>query len=456
MSIGLGYTLDGARRGMERRRAIDIEDENRAMAKEDRQRKIDYEAEDRSIDVPLRKSNADIAIKKNNASEQLIEGDTANKLKQQGIDAGNLDYQAETQGDKQNLDREQTALATEKVKGDRAALPDEQKLRDINNKTNTKKAQHDLDTVDTRLLRQDEIESMQHDVKTWEYDIAKILQQPKTAEAEAKVAETHHKIYGNIYNIAKSDPARAAQMVNDVKSNGIDNAASIVFEGGKMRIVDADGNTLSDPKYGQAEFDIEKMESAFGAKAEKGTFKAEKGLMYDTRNGKYEVIKDENGNPIKDGDSAKLERYVQNDIWSRAATSFGSQLGDDFNFSGEGANYAADAANRAFDYYKQSGDGNLTEAWRKANTEVQLVKMRDDFKGKLSRGTVDPVAVASEASKFFVNTDLNPSEISAFLDKTGVTKQVDRVDVMREMGLNIRPHNGQLVAEYKGKAVVIK
>jgi len=265
MSIGIGYVADGMNRGMERRRGIDIQEDNIAMAKEDRKRKIANETQDRGISVPLARSNADTSIAKNEASNKLRPGETENTAKKQVVNGRVIDHAAKTLAEKQALADSKVALDAEQTKVTRTAIPKNEKLTDSQRKVKQKKADHEVKTVDKKLMQQDEVDDMAYETKQMEFEIAKTLQGPRSAEAEAKIAETQHKIYGNVYTIAKSDPARAAQMVNDVKSNGITTAADITFEDGMMRIVDAQGQVLEDPKYGLAEFNINDMEAAFGS-----------------------------------------------------------------------------------------------------------------------------------------------------------------------------------------------
>lgn len=461
MSIGLGAGLHGAMRGIERRRAIDIEDENRAIAKADRDRKIRIEDEDRAISKPLAESNAKTQIATNDANMKVLPSKTENALKQEQVTSGDLDHKIETQPKRNAIDVERLDIESQKVGAEKELLPTTIETAKATADSQLTEAEFKRDNIGKQLLRADDIQRMQHANTQMEHEVNTILQGARTQEAEMKLGQLTHQIYGNIYQIAKSDPRTAAQMFNDVKSNGITTAHDVLFEDGKMRFVDEQGNVLKDDNYGLAEFDIEKMEQAFGAQAEKGTFKVSNGVMYDTRNGDFQVIRDENGQPIKDGDTAKLERYVQNDIWKRAGDTFGAKLGDNFQFSGEGAQYATEAQTRAFQYYKQAGDGDLTVAWQRAYEEVQAMKNRDDYGNRLTgaRGAIsdaDHTQIASNLESLFVPSDRNPVEINQFMAGHGVKDLDDRLKVLTKMGVEVGFYDGKNVVEVDGNLFEIE
>ncbi len=104
------------------------------------------------------------------------------------------------------------------------------------------------------------------DIYEREEQISQILQGAKTVEASNKMADAVKGQYRGIYQLYKLGAGQeAAQMINRIKSNGIENAADVVEIGGFVHVVDGDGSPVIDARSGKPySFSSEQAELMFG------------------------------------------------------------------------------------------------------------------------------------------------------------------------------------------------
>lgn len=136
------------------------------------------------------------------------------------------------------------------------------------------------------LERDDEIASIMQESRISNADINA---QTASMEAVSKNINTQYKSIFETLRVG-GGPA-AASLFNDVKSNGVTNAADVVqFKDAKtgknmIKFVDAEGNTVSDPNHGEAVFDYDELNTRFGTKPQKGRYSQSDGVVLDTATG---------------------------------------------------------------------------------------------------------------------------------------------------------------------------
>jgi len=168
------------------------------------------------------------------------------------------------------------------------------------------------------IERQSEHGDLLLEMQRNEAEIARLLH---GANTEAAQMEAIHKVKqleianeGLVYKTYKMKGGKAAaQMLNALKSNGINNAADVIEEKdaktGKimLKVVDASGNVVNDPKRGQAIFDKAAIEAAFNP-GEKGRFSQEDGIVLDTMTGDTRGIPGYTGKGQRDAEKHNMDK----------------------------------------------------------------------------------------------------------------------------------------------------
>jgi hypothetical protein len=147
----------------------------------------------------------------------------------------------------------------------------------------------------------DQSSQFRNDALARDNEIAVIMQDARKRGAEVladtavmkAISENINAQYKGIFDTYKlAGGERAAQLFNDVKSNGVTNAANMQeFKDPKtgkkmLRIVDVEGNVVSDPNHGEAVFDLDELNTLFGTKPEKGRYSQQDDTVLDTATGR--------------------------------------------------------------------------------------------------------------------------------------------------------------------------
>jgi len=171
-----------------------------------------------------------------------------------------------------------------------------------------------------QIERQSESGDLDLEIKRNEAEIAKILNTPGMAKDQAmqKVKEIELKNDGLVYKIYNLQGGKAAaRALNDLRSNDVQNAADIIEakdpKTGKvmLKVVDANGQVVSDSRRGPAVFQKDALEAAFNP-ATKGRYSMEDGVVLDTASGSVRGIpgyanpKDKNASDKATMDKLKL------------------------------------------------------------------------------------------------------------------------------------------------------
>ena len=237
--LGFGYMAKGAMRGMDdvRRNRLTEEQNSRAQSQEER-RSEQYEYEKGLRGLRKRSLEAQVSGQESGAAMR-------------GKELGRFDTEAGQRDEIHGLNVTGKGLSNRQSEH---TLSSQLPAGEI------QQERRDRQEFDSR------VRNYKLDTYEREAEITEILQGPKTVEANSRMMEAVKGQYKGIYQLYKLGAGQeAAEMINRIKSNGIESAADVVEIGGFVHVVDGDGSPVIDARSGKPySFSSEQAELMFG------------------------------------------------------------------------------------------------------------------------------------------------------------------------------------------------
>lgn len=133
---------------------------------------------------------------------------------------------------------------------------------------------------------------------------------------------------------------------------------------------------------------------------------------------------------------------IEKEFRIQANSAWGSQLGDNFSFSGKDAEYASQTASLAFQIYQKMPEGqkSTTKAHELALKQIRSGKARKEHQGNIPGATSvfdmneNEVAQAAEYLNTMFGPDNDPQEIRQFMAGGGISSPSEQDKVLAKMG----------------------